>query len=150
MSLISYTLTAIVVFLALFLGVILAHIAREELKPGRKYLVLSRHLVFFGVIAAFLYYFIADYFYISIAVITLVLYFVLKKKRFHDVILYIMFGVMFHYNLEITYIIPCLMFIYGLLHGTLLFDKIRFGNVIKTLFIRYVWFLIIALGLFLI
>jgi len=138
---IEYILTALIVYIGLFIGVILSYLAKEELKPGRKYFNLAKNLLFFVMIALLFFYF-AETFYIIAGLVLVVIYFLLKSKPYHDIVVYIMLGLVFYFNLGITYSIPITMFIYGLVQGTL-------NNKVKSILIRYIWFLAVAIGLFL-
>ena len=48
MPLLNYTLTAIIANAGIILGIILAYIAEEEIKPGKNYLIILKNIIILG------------------------------------------------------------------------------------------------------
>ncbi|MEA3429750.1 MAG: hypothetical protein U9R08_00605 [Nanoarchaeota archaeon] len=147
MTILTYSLTALLLFGAIFLGSLLGYISNEELKTGKQYFKILKSVIFFTMLGLLLYFFNN----LIIPVIVLAaLFFVFKKKKYHDIIVYLMLAVILFFNNELNIIIPTLIFVYGLLQGTLVIEKVihkknKILLITKTIFTRYIWFFILSL-----
>ncbi|MBW2988726.1 hypothetical protein KY358_00245 [Candidatus Woesearchaeota archaeon] len=123
MNLLNYSLTALIAYSGLFAGIILAVIAREELKQGKKYFILLRKLL---LLLAFV--FLLAYLGLTPLIALLILLFmavllIRRKKRFDEQpYIYIILSAVFYLssgNLALFSIQSSLIFLYGLPTGTL-------------------------------
>ncbi|MBW2984670.1 hypothetical protein KY361_06120 [Candidatus Woesearchaeota archaeon] len=139
MSLLNYSLAAIVTYLGLVAGMLLAFSTEEELKPGRKYFVILKHICFISIFAGLFYYFFVNKLMPEL-IITAILFIILgslcycsavklkKSKRKPIIISYIIYAVLaivFYLSSRVIgmqIIISSLIFIYGLPAGTILTD----------------------------
>lgn len=149
MSQTYFALAAVVVFMGIVSGIILAFIAKEELKQGKRYFVLMRNLLL-ALIVVFLLYF----YYINkylILIISVLLFLSLSKINLKkDYIVYWLTGIVLllvSKNKDFLLIESILIFLYGLPAGTLF--AMRFIKdwkvVVNKLFLCYGWFLVITL-----
>jgi len=128
------------ILLSLFgfpLGLILTFIAPEELKPGRKYFLIIRY-VLFSLIAVFsllLLSFHQHYSFLALYPVYLILFWFLihyKKSYLLEIFNYLFFISLYlvHLYLQIPYLIvlPALVFLYGLPAGTLIRTQISYGK----------------------
>ena len=140
MSILTLSLTAVVVYIALFLGLILAWIAKEELDYGKKFFVLSKNILFFAVLV-YLVMINPIMFEIILAVVLALIFLFFKKSRYGDIIAYILLAIAFDMNT----VIASLIFVYGLFQGTLV--KMNFKSPVRAVILRYIWFLPIVIGI---
>jgi hypothetical protein len=116
----SYALTSAVVGIALICGMILGYIAKEELKPGRKYLEL-----FQGAMLAFIIFFLVfPYFSITTAAAIMVVVMViagrLVEKKDADYLIYLALSIaLFASTKSFFVLISSLIFLYSLPTGSL-------------------------------
>lgn len=153
MGLLTFSLTSIVVFAAVFLGIILGFIAKDEVKQGRKHFVIAQKVVFGISLAVVLLYSTA---HIAAVLVMFIVYFVTVKKSYNDILAYVMFGYVLFLNNEVDVVIPALIFIHGLLQGTLVFEELISKKVknkvklaIKTALLRYIWIIPVSVILYL-
>lgn len=116
--------------LGFLFGIILALIAPEELRPGKKYFLLIKKILFCFILLLplFLFIYLKNYYFVLIIIIYLVLYFlILRKKKFwlkeifnysFFIITYLVFIILNLKN-NLIIILPSLIFLYGLPAGTL-------------------------------
>ncbi|MBS1266759.1 MAG: hypothetical protein MAG795_00728 [Candidatus Woesearchaeota archaeon] len=119
---IQFILVSILCFLGLFLGVILAFIAKEiELKPGKKYFIIIRRFVFSLIIAAVLY-------HLNMVLAFLLggfCYFILKKIEKQKISYWLLGLFLFFGSFSPQFlIIASLVLFYGFVQGTLDSDKL--------------------------
>ena len=154
MDFINYSLTNLIVFFGLIIGIILAYIAPEELKDGKKYFIFLQNFLLLLILFFLLYLYkfnLALNILISLALFFL-LYFYLNNKK-HQKIKYIDYaflGIIFYLsakNTSLFLVQSALIFIYGFPAGSLLL-KIKKKNILKV-FLRNVSFVVISLGIFL-
>jgi len=158
---ISYILKDIlkgtIIFLSLFVGVYLSKIAKEEIRPGRKIFNFLRK-IFFILTVIFMVFFdfginnsdkssVNETFFIGF--LMLLCFFIFRNKEYVDVLVYIMFGIILYINQSI--VISSIMILYGFLQGTLIchLNNYKVRNSIKEIILRYIWFLIVFVGLML-
>lgn len=124
MEILNYSLVAIVISIGLFLGIWLAKIAREELKPGAKYLEVFSDLVLAGVFVVLAFHYQFDW--VVIALLSagyLALLFLNQIKKIY--FFYFVFGIFYFITLDSKYflILASLLFVYGLPMGSLEFYR---------------------------
>ncbi|MBI2139679.1 hypothetical protein HYU14_02045 [Candidatus Woesearchaeota archaeon] len=143
MNLLQFSLSAAVIVSGIYLGIALAFIAKEEIKPGKKYLELLKNALALGIASFFL---LAQKFSFPATLIVLPALFLIVpailtlppfpsiQKKFgilggwnieSGALLYLIFGVMYSLAFskpQFTPAIGSLMFLYGLPEGTLLAD----------------------------
>lgn len=92
----SYFLASVISYLGLLIGVILIKIAPEEQKPGRKYFIFLKKILFFLIIALPLYYYKINIIF-SLALLSLIAAFMLCNKLRLDksYLVYFLMGVIF-------------------------------------------------------
>lgn len=121
MSLLNFSLGIIVSYLGLYVGLALAKISPEEIKPGRRYFMLLEKILFIIIMAVALYglFTSAKFIYFSLLLIAAVIAFFIKKMKFHSY--YILFAILASFN---DMILISLIFVISLPIGTLLADKV--------------------------
>jgi len=144
MEILNYVLIATLVSTGLILGRVLANIAKEEIKPGKKYLIILQKLLFCSAIILLMYLNKTNVHYIwsgSIVIFSYLLFF----NKICPGQVYVLFGVLFYLFTKTEYFLPAsaLLFLYGFPTGTLLKSK-------KILALSTVLFLASAISLFLI
>ncbi|MBR9683265.1 hypothetical protein GOV03_01875 [Candidatus Woesearchaeota archaeon] len=107
-------------------GLLLSFIAPEELKPGKKYFILIKRILFvmlFFTINLFLYQANQYFYLIPFTILALVLFVIeLKNSSWHwEGLNYLIFIVPYFLNTDSTFrlVLPSLLFLYGLPAGTL-------------------------------
>ena len=112
MDILNYALASVFVYLGLFIGFILALIAKEELKEGEGYFIFLRNLIF-SLIIFFLLYFNKIQIWLSILVAALELFFLVKSK-ISPVVTYLflafVFSTLLHLGSPIL-LVRCLLFL---------------------------------------
>lgn len=149
MEFISYFLAAVVCFLGLIFGAFLAFIAPEELEKGRKYFIILRN-VLLALIFIFMIYFWRSYWIVVIFVALLLLN--LFKLEYTSYMLLAIVLYISSKNIGFFLTESLLIFLYGFPTGTLFaykFIKEKKIFIIKKLVLSYIWFLILAIVLFL-
>jgi len=155
MEAITYVLAVLVTFLALFLGMLLARLTKEELKPGDKYFKFAKVvlLIIITVISltiSFLNRHIATF--AIILILFIILFFTKKRKK--ETYIYALYGFIIHYSagyINLFLLESSLIFIYGLIAGTLITKKFinkELGFIIKKIFIRTISYPLIAIILY--
>lgn len=152
MNLLNYSLTALISYSGLFIGFILALIAKEELKAGKKYFIQLQKIILL-LIFIFLIIFIklnyTLFLLIFIIIIGLKKY---GKKDFNELVyIYIILGIIFYLsskNSNLLAIESSLIFLYGLPTGSLLYkDKDKKETILNIL--KNSGFVFLAIILFL-
>ncbi|MBW2977455.1 hypothetical protein KY331_01295 [Candidatus Woesearchaeota archaeon] len=150
--LINYALVTLITFLGLFVGFILALIAKEELKPGKHYFILLQNLIFSLIIFFLLFY--NDLMIWLSALIAFLTFIFLRKSKVKPIATYlslaVIFNAAFRNRLSVFILIASLIFIYGIPIGSLLTYNLKNkkSKVIKDILIKYGIFIPIALVLF--
>lgn len=123
MEFINYFLTSTTVALGLFSGLFLGWIAKEELKPGKKYLILFQHLVLVSIIIFMIYFKSNIYFTIVSSLIILYILYNTKMKKQISMKIYILLTLIFYESsLRDSFIIQSvLIFMYSLPSASLAF-----------------------------
>lgn len=151
MQIITYLLASIISYFGLLAGVILIKMAPEEQKPGKKYFILIKKIIFLLLIAFLLvYYNINLIFSLSLLLALLILMAIKKIELEKSEFAYLSLGIMFFLSSKMTdlFIIESmLVFLYGIPAASLIF-KIKKKNY-KDIFIKNALFFIPILLLFL-
>jgi len=149
---INYFIVSFLVYSGLFIGLILAFIAKEEIKPGRKYFVFLKKMVLSLVIVFLFVLHKLDYIIVlpALAIVLVYFYKVRVNKGFNeDFLIYLILGAIFYSsykNTNLFVIESSLMFLYGFPTGTLLVDfKSKWRSVFEIL--KSVGFLFVSCGL---
>lgn len=152
MSFTTYATTAVIAFIGLILGSILAFIAPEELKPGERYFILFSKVIF---LVALIYFMLFNKTNIHLTIIFSVIFaFIIYFKEINSVIAYLILGAIFYSSYRDTamfFAISGLIFIYGLFTGTLFVYK-NMGEkrikIIARLILNHIIFLVAVLPLY--
>ncbi len=146
MEITTYILTSLIITLGLFMGLILAIISPEELKPGKKYFKLSKHITFYLIIFFSLIFLYKNKVHMMITLVILVFYF-LEFKLKHQTT-YLLLSVLFFLSTVGKYsflIISSLLLIYTItISINLRIKHITKNNwkMVKLLITNYIWFFI--------
>jgi len=152
MNLLNYSLAALIAYIGLFIGFILAIIAKEEIKPGKKYFILLQKIILL-LIFIFLLLFINLKYVVVLLILAFILISILRtKKEFNELpYIYIILAIIFYLsskNLNLFIIESSLIFLYGVPIGTLMTKKSKKETIIELL--KNIPFILIAVILFLI
>lgn len=126
MEILNYFLISLVVYLGLLAGIIISYMAKEELKPGKRYFILAHNITL-----AFILYFILEFikanvyivFLLPLAFVVFLFYYTETYKKSYA--LYPILGGFFFIvssNNNQLLIMSGLIFFYGFLIGTLQTD----------------------------
>lgn len=150
----DFLLSAIVVFLGLVVGAILAFIAPEELKPGEKYFSIFRRALLLSITIIFAYQYFTEVWLILLMVVfigySFYLFHFAKQKSKERMIYFLLGFILFlaYKDRAIFLIQSTIIFLYGLPEGTLFakeFIKNKRLFVVKKLFLCYWPFLLTSL-----
>ena len=141
MQLLNYALTALIANAGIILGIILAYIAEEEIKPGKNYFIILKNLIIAMILAATLHMFTSNIILISIisvlaiALLFYIDYFIIgfniksktdkkkaKKECITRITTYALLGIAFYIsstNIPYFIAISSLIFLYGFPAGSL-------------------------------
>ena len=152
MNILNYSLVAIISYLGLFIGFFLALIAKEEIKPGKKYFILIKKIMLLLIFVFLIVNTKLNYQIILLFLVFAILQIYRTKKEFNELpYTYIILAIIFYMaskNTTLFVIESSLIFIYGLPTGSLLTKKSKKETIINI--IKNITFVIIAIGLFLI
>ena len=142
MEILNYVLVALIASTGLVLGRILAGIAKEEIKPGTKYLLLLQKALFCLAAAFLIYINRTNVHYIwalSLAIFIYLSWF--KKIPFYAISAFL--GVLFYLAslTENFTLLSAVVFLHGFPAGSLIKSK-------KEIFVNVLFFLITAIGCF--
>ena len=152
MEILNYILAVIITFLGLFIGFMLALIAKEELRAGKPYFIFLQNLIF-SLVIFFLLFFNDITIWLAILIATLTMIF-LVKTEINSIVIYMLLAVVFNAAfrglLKMFIVEAALIFIYGIPTGSLLSYKLKNKKlkVIKEIIIKYGAFVPIATLLF--
>jgi hypothetical protein len=157
METINYILAVLVTFLSLFLGVVLARLTKEELKPGEKYFKFLKYIFLIAVIFISLYVSISNKDFIIFAIVLVIsLYLLFYKKKQKETYIYALLGFIIYYSssfINLFLLESALIFLYGLPTGTLITKgmiKKQKRLIVKEILITTISYPLIAIILFLI
>ena len=147
----SYFLASIIAYIGLLLGIILIKLAPEEQKPGKKYFILFKKMLFFIILSSLLvFYQINIILSLGLLLATVILVLNEKINLEESAIIYFLFGIVFYLGSKIPaffIIISVLVFLYGIPNSSLIFNiqKRNYSDI----FIRNIYFFIPAVFLYL-
>jgi hypothetical protein len=149
---VNYFLGLVIIFAGLIVGMILGFIAKEELKPGKKYLSLLQKFILAAVfIIAIIY---SPHIALKTVLAGILVYLFIFKFSFNDIFTYGIFGFLFYVfinNLNLTLLLSSLMFLHGLPIGSLMTEEMKkqdYRSILKSIIYRYVWIIIVGMALF--
>ena len=145
---VNYILSTAIVFLGPFIGAVLAFISPEELKPGKKYFLLLKNILFVLIMVAVVAVSVEMILYSAALAVLLLIAFFVKN----DILSYAALGYALFLSSFSDYftVIAASVFVYGLPLGTLLASKNvkKRMLVVKHVFLGYVWFAVAAIGFY--
>ena len=124
MQIINYLLASIISYLGLLAGAILIKIAPEEQKPGKKYFILIKKIIFFLAIAFLLVYYKINLIFSLLALLFAGIIVASRKLEKYE-FAYFFLGIIFFLGSKITglFIIESvLVFLYGIPAASLAFN----------------------------
>ena len=151
MNLLNFSLTTIILYVSLFIGFLLAIIAKEEMKQGKKYFIMLQKVILI-LLFSFLLIYLRLSNILTVIVLIAVLIPLLKSEKNINVspYIYLIFGVILHLSskiLNLFIIESSLIFLYGLPAGSLLTGKNKKESIMHIL--KNSGFIIVAILLFL-
>ena len=151
MQIITYILASIISYFGLLAGIILVKMAPEEQKPGKKYFILIKKMIFFLIIAFLLAYYKLNFIFSLFLLLSLfVLMLTEKMKLEKSALAYFFLGIVFFISSKMTglFIIESvLVFLYGIPAASLIFNIKKKNH--KDIFIKNALFFIPIILLFL-
>lgn len=144
--LLSYIILLIIIFLGLFIGLLIGYMAKEELKPGKKYFDILRHALFISILVVFFVKNPSVVFIIFIAALVIIFSFSKHRETLYYYVLAVIFFLSWHYN-GFALLAP-LIFLYGFPIGSIyLYNHIKKKKkqVILGLLKQYVGFLVVGI-----
>ena len=152
MEAVNYFLGLVIIFAGIITGMILAFIAKEELKPGKKYILLFQKVLLSLIFVISISY--SGHIALSIVLSAVLVYLFIFKFPFNDKLTYCVFGFiyfMFANNFKLIIPLSVMMFLYGFPTGSLIAETDEdYKSVIKNITYRYIWIIIIGLALYLV
>jgi hypothetical protein len=122
----SYFLGSLAIYLGLLIGVILIKLAPEEQKPGRKYFIIFRKILFFLILIPILFYYNINIIYSSALLLFIVALMFGNKLRLNkSYLVYLLFGIIFFLSSKFSdlfVIVSALIFLYGIPNASLIFN----------------------------
>ena len=148
MNFLNYFLISLVVYLGLLIGIILSFMAKEELKPGKRWFILV-HNVILGFVLFFLLLFLDVNYYLTLFLPLLLIVFLFYYSEIYrkSSVIYLLLGVVFWIsskNKEPLLIISSLVFFYGFLISSLQIS-FKSKNYYKILLKNLLFFICLAL-----
>ena len=146
MEILNYFLISLIVYLGLVIGIVLAFMAKEELKPGKRWFLLLHNIIL-----AFILFFILEFLNVNVYLILLLplalIVFLFKYSELYrkSWVIYILLGIIFYLsskNINQLLIISTLMLFYGFLVSALQFQK---KDYLRILYINLGFFVCILL-----
>jgi len=152
MNVLNYSLTAVIAYLGLFIGFILAITAKEELKAGKKYFIFLQKVILLLIFIFLLLFIDLDYILVLLILAFIIVAVLKRRTKFNELpYIYIILAVIFYLSskkLNLFIIESSLIFLYGLPTGSLLTKRDKKETVINIL--ANIPFILIAIILFLI
>src|SRR3989338_2436871 len=138
----NYFLASIISYLGLLVGLIIIKLAPEEHKPGKKYFILLRKILFFLILVPLLLSY-KVHFILLIVVLLFVIVLIISNKINLNISerVYFILGIVFYLSSKIfnLFIIESvLIFLYGIPNASLLLKKRNYFDI----FIRNLWFFV--------
>lgn len=150
MPFISYFLTSIIAFSGIIMGIIIALITDEELKPGKKYFILLQKMILIVMIFSLLFFFELSLPLVIIASLIFAVFIHFYKEKIPSKLIFPFLAIIFtlSYGTEKLFLIESsLIFLYGLPTGSL---AVYFKKKSYLIILENISFIVIAVALFLI
>lgn len=148
--LLTYLILLVLVFLGLFLGLLIGYVAKEELKPGKKYFDIFKHVLFIAILIVF---FVKNWSVLFVMVIA-ALIIIFSFSRYRETLYYYALAVIFFlaWRFNGFALLAPLIFLYGFPVGSIYLHnhlKQKKKKVVLGLLEQYAGFLItgVLLGL---
>ena len=146
MEILNYILVLLISFFGLFIGMILAFIAEEEIRPGEKYLNLFKNIILILIV----FFLLNAYFNVYIGLLGLLAIFL---NRIDTKFIYPVLGIVFYLSskfVNLFLIESSLIFLYGFCAGSLLSKELRYNKfkIVKKIFLRYGIYILVGIVLF--
>ena len=154
MEYLNYLLAVVICFISIYAGFFLALIAKEELKAGNKYFLVFQKAILAVVVVSTI--FVIDNVYVSFILLGVLVYFMFIAHHVKDIFIYLLFGVLLYLNSQYGNLFlmqSALVFLYGLPAGSLLTFKMirrKKSKILTSIFMKYIWFVVVALVLFMV
>jgi hypothetical protein len=138
----TFFLASIIAYLGLLFGVILIKLAPEEQKPGKKYFILLKKILFLFIIAFLSFYYKINFIFLILLLIFIIVLMLNKKLNLDkSALVYILLGIIFYLSSKIPdlfVIESVLIFLYGVPNASLIFKRKNYYEV----FVKNLWFFI--------
>lgn len=147
MNALSYFVSTLLCFGGLFFGMVLALVAKEELRPGKRYF-LGAQKALFGLIGGLVMYSLTQN--MLAALLTLIaMFFVVRFVHPKNNVVYSSLGIalFMSYNSGFFVVVCSLVLLYGTVLGTLFTKDVLRKNklaIVKEILIKYIGFLAVA------
>ncbi|MBW2976217.1 hypothetical protein KY347_02105 [Candidatus Woesearchaeota archaeon] len=143
-SYLSYFLASVTAYLGLLFGIILVKLAPEEQKPGKKYFVFLRKIIFFLILASLLFFYEIN---MAVSLVSLGVIIVLMSnkqiKLDKSALVYFFLGIAFYLSTKILSLFvleSALVFLYGAPNASLSLS-LKQKNYYE-IFLRNLWFFV--------
>jgi hypothetical protein len=126
----NYALTLLLTYFGLFFGIILAQIAPEELRYGKKYFTIFKYLILGIILLIFSFQMLGLYYgVISVISMLFLIYYIVsvKTKEINDILAYVLLSFVFYFSFQETTIALLqtgLIILFGFPVGTLIRYKL--------------------------
>jgi len=138
----SYFWASIIAYLGLLLGVILIKLAPEEQRPGKKYFILFKEILFFLIIAFLLIFYKVNFILTTVLLIFIVILMLNKKMKLEKSgLVYFLLGIVFFLsskNFNLFIIESVLIFLYGIPNASFILKKKNYFDI----FVKNLWFFV--------
>lgn len=133
MDFISYFLSVIIAYSGILFGLLLGKIAKEELKPGKRFFLLMQNILFIMFLVLFLFFFLNNKILIIMGILIIIIiifksikqnFGVILKKSINPYYVYIIYGILIflvQIKLNEFFVLLTIIFVYGLPTGSLVY-----------------------------
>lgn len=134
-TLLTYLLASLIAYLGLLVGIILIRMAPEEQKPGKKYFIFLKKILFTLILVPMFYFYNLNIIF-SLALLCLLAALILGNKLKLDkpYLIYLLLGILFYLSarfIDLFVIEAVLIFLYGVPDASLAFSlkKKNYGEI---------------------
>jgi len=136
----NYFLASIIAYLGLLLGIILIKFAPEEQKPGIKYFILLKKILFFIALVAILFFHKVNIIFTSILLFFVFILMLNKKINLSkSELVYFFLGILFFFSSRISNLFvieSVIIFLYGIPNASIILKKKNYFDI----FLKNLWF----------
>lgn len=136
----NYFLASIIAYLGLLLGIILIKFAPEEQKPGIKYFILLKKILFFIALVAILFFHKVNIIFTSILLFFVFILMLNKKINLSKSgLVYFFLGILFFFSSRISNLFvieSVIIFLYGIPNASIILKKKNYFDI----FLKNLWF----------